>query len=440
MPDWNDFEADARAALLASGRRLRRNIGYVVWSHALWESLSDPELPRLLATDLTHATDGYLRALHTTKQTVSRSAETLARRGFSRVRTGASLWEYSMPSGPAWITWCLKEYSRRGFDILLDFAFPPPALTVEGKMRGPLKEPAACLALAARAIEQYRPLLGMHVECLNEWDLDWLPALDPGLAQLTAYVAAFAQVAHGHGMRVVLGGPAKSFATSNALVDLEKFAARGLFRYVDVAGFHNVRGTKGDWCPCPPLTEQVAHLESRICARRPDHRWLANAAGALLAELPRSVRRSSTLRPADAATPVWLTEYGFPPVVLDDDIAHSEGELEEIQVALFAYQAILVLTGRLDRAYWHTIADTDVSVPSVRLHDTGWEDFLQHHQGDTRVDGSRRLLGNLLEEGGVDRVVRYALEHHLFSRGLIDAASLNRMQPDAYHASIAGTQ
>ena len=125
---------------------------------------------------------------------------------------------------------------------------------------------------------------------------------------------------------------------------------------------------------------------------------------------------------------VYLSEYGFP--VVDPDHRFDISLLEDIQVALFAYEVYACLSKAIHRVYWYTYKD--LVAPSLRYATTGWEDALQHHFGDTREDGTPRKLGRLLLEGGPLHILRFTVEKNMMS--LVDRASLERV---LQYASVA---
>lgn len=429
MNDWSSFTPERIEEAL--GRRgTFSGMGYLVWNKVAFECLAHPELPRVLAGEPVRE-DPLLSSLRSAKARVEETVSALVRRGITKVRLGISWCEWCEPYGPAWISWCLRTYAAY-LQILPCVAFTPPALSENGNINTGPRDLRQFPRFIAMLIHQAGTAF-TEIELGNEWNLDtdWHSAYDPEYERFMVMIAAGALVARHFGKRVVLGGPAG--LDERTLGFFGRFAARGLFRHLDAAGFHDLRGTWSDATPRPHLTDQVTRLRATIASTPVESAELSEAAlkvacGALPRLAPQL--RRSAVRERTRPLSVWVTEYGFP--ACDPEERFDLARLEEIQLALFAYGAFLAYTGAFERLYWYTYQD--YVGPSVRAHTTGWEDVLQHHYGDTREDGTPRLLGRVLNEGGVRGALLYAARHDLFP--LVDAASLARKIPAEYRSNV----
>lgn len=414
--------------------------GYLVWAKIDHECLVRPDLGELLAEELTpeeaDATgDACRAAVAVAKARIRLAAERLHARGIRQIRTGVSWCDlYCMPGASAWVKWYLETFAKHA-EVLPCITYTPPPLTDGGKytINAPPVDPILFAEFVDTFLLEHGHLFD-HLEYWNEVNLptDWRPNLDPGYRRFMTMIAPAALVAHHHGKKVVLGGVAGVNDESRHL--LEDFARHGLFRYVDVVGFHNLRGTWSDDTPSLPISKQVKCVQEAVRVAPTKHAWLAaavmrEAEGARTRVRDIIRREQFRLRKPDAMTRIWLTEYGFP--VVDPEGRFGLEYLERIQAALFAYATDSLRSGAVERIYWYTFQD--FIGDSVRKHTTGWEDELQHYFGDTCEAGNPRLLGRLLNAGGPEEVHQYALRHRLFP--LVDAASLGRLKPVEYAIS-----
>ena len=353
-----------------------------------WDTFSPARMEELIAGAPPPAM-GYLvwtRQSHGEEE-VKENIEALRARRIGHIRTGISWAEWFHPEMRPWIRWYIGEYAKH-FDVLPCFTFTPPELGIKPAVNAPPKDVRHYGKFVAEVLEE----LGGNfdtIELGNEWNLntDWDPAIDPGHDVFIEMIAEGARAAKRFGKKVLLGGPSK--VNLDVLEKVRLFRKRGLGKAVDILGFHNLRGTWSDRVAPPPLAAQAD--------------FLRDAWGAY-------------------GTPVWLTEYGFPPV----DLEHGRWELdhlERIQVALFAYAVYACLAGKIGRCYWYTYKDEVHE--SLRFVTTGWEDRLQFHFGDTEEGGRTRLLGRVLAERGPLGVLRYAAREGLMP--LVEHASLGRV-------------
>lgn len=323
------------------------------------------------------------------KKMVGEYVRALEMRGIHHIRTGISWAEWRDPQLREWIVWYIREYARY-FTVLPCLTFTPPELGLKPQVNAPPRNLGTYAEFVTEVIDHLGDVV-TEVELWNEWNLntDWDPGLDPDYKLFSQMVCEGARVCRSRGKRPVLGGMSK---VNNITLDILQEFGESMGSCVDIIGFHNLRGTWSDHKSPPPLWLQAEYMQKA---------W-------------------------GKKLPVYLTEYGFPPV--DPEKRFNLDYLEDIQVALFAYATYICLLGSIERVYWYTYKD-EVS-PSLRFVTTGWEDVLQHYFGDTREDGVPRKLGSLLLEGGPLYVLRYATLQGLLP--LVDNASLGRKIPPEY--------
>ncbi|MDB5259447.1 MAG: NAD-dependent dehydratase [Candidatus Taylorbacteria bacterium] len=404
-----------------------QNLGYLIWAKIPFKYLEDSQLGQFLERDLSRESSAYLRKLHLLKTEVLSTVDELKARDIARIRTGASWSEWDMPQGKTWITWYLSLFAKN-FQVLPNVSFTSYKQTDTGETNIPPRVLASCAAFTHEVIR----IAGNdfdEIEIWNEYNLvtDWKH--DPGYRKFIPMATMAAMVARNHGKLAVLGGV--SSVKPARLAVIEQFARTGMLQYFDVIGFHNLRGTWSDNTPPPSLQEQAASVRKAASVPAdPEALKLLQAEMIELAsgyEEVQQIVRQEIDRQRTGEISVWLTEYGFPPI--DPMKDYSQEHLEDIQVALFAHSVDLLLKGEIERIYWFTLRD-DSRWPSLRQKTTGWEDILQYYYGDIREDGSLKLLGRLLIEGGPLKVLEYARSRNLWH--LIDGASLARRMPSDY--------
>lgn len=434
-------------------------LGYLLWMKMDPSCLGRGDLGTLLEADLGHVgslSDGCIPHVRAAQRQVHEAIEVLSRRGIKRITVGVSWCDWKCwPGGKAWIAWYLRQFAPH-FDIVPRITFTPPPETEGGTINARPRRLVAYAEFMHEFLSTFGDIVGGYTEHWNEWNLatDWRRDLDEQFEAFMAMIAASAIVARHHGKKVLLGGMAG--ITHENLTSLADMARGGLSCFVDAVGYHDLRGTWGDQEPSAPISQQTQYARDAFRAPPLGAYALIKGLWACADEASPAVRKIlrkelarrwgprllAWARPAawrvkawfgllkpETPKPVWLTEYGFP--AIDPEGRFAQEYLEDIQVALFAYAAYSVATGDVGRVYWYTLRD--YVGESVRAHTTGWEDVLQYYYGDLCVEGRCRLLGRLLDEGGVERVLDYAFEHDLFR--LIDAASLGRTKPDAYKSN-----
>ncbi|MES2470915.1 MAG: hypothetical protein V4526_01645 [Patescibacteria group bacterium] len=353
-------------------------MGYLVWTKCFPEFLSNANLGKLLAIETKLISDPKLQQQ---KMAVENMARELIKRGVNHIRTGISWTEWFYPGGKEWIRWYLPFLAEH-FTILPNLTYTPPELGIEPRINSPPRQPEMFGQFVSEVLFEF----GNHFEYLELWNepnliTDWDGSLDPDGTKFLNMFASGAKACHAAGKKVVMGGP-------NTIGQwLERACTLGILEHVDVFGMHGLRGTWEEKAPPPPWKERVSTM-NRLLARYTD----------------RDIR-------------VWMTEYGFsttnhtatgPHPKFDDEL------LEEIQAAVFVDALQAVEAHDIERVYWFTLYDMHLSEESVRKVTTGWEDVLQHHFGDIRLDGKPKLLGKLLSEGGPAKVVEFVGENNLW--------------------------
>lgn len=436
--DWSSFTPARRKELPAYTSDDAP--GYLIWTKIDPSCLKRPDLAKLLKHGFPD--DAALDSrVASAKERVLRACRTLKRRGITKICIGVSWCDYvCWPGGKAWIEWYLKEFAAAGFEVMPRVTFTPPPLTINrqegGSINSPPRDPLLYAEFLHTFLSAYSPLFGEYIELWNEWNLftDWVRELDPGFRIFMTMIALGALVVHAHGKKAVLGGMAG--ITQQNIYDLSEFAHFGLFRYVDVIGFHDLRGTWSDDVPSDTIPKQVRYVRGCARAKAYKHASLARDIDQAIERARSDVSLFTVLREhrfrirAESALPeAWLTEYGFP--VVCPEGRFDELYLQKIQAALFAYATDCLRSKAIPRLYWYTYQDHVGE--SVRKHTTGWEDVLQYYYGDTCEQGTCRLLGRLLDQGGPERVHEYALKNRMF--GLVDKASLGRGRPEGYKSN-----
>ncbi|MBU6231062.1 MAG: hypothetical protein KGI45_02300 [Patescibacteria group bacterium] len=361
------------------------NLGYVIW-----EKIPESCMNELGSADLA----GYRES---TMQTI----DDLKARRVRRIRLGVSWAEWSSPGGKACIQWYLKRYAQDGFDILPCLCFTPADLSMNGKCTGPPKD-TVMYAMFVYDVAQYCKMSGIRIEFIehwNEWAMgtDYDQSCDPEHSILARMLTGGCVMARRLGLKNLLGGMAGVDKTNLAL--MSNLVSKGAAGYFDSIGFHSLRGTWSDQDFPGSLFDQA-----------------------------RSV--AHTVR----NTRVWLTELSFPTTGLHAPGSIAEHRLEEIQVAIYADALAHVLNGFPERIYWFALRDR--RGPTLRSIHTGWQDPLQFHFGDSHEDGSPKLLGRLLIEGGQEAVAEYA-KKNLDVPALLREASLRRLPPRDFERESA---
>lgn len=380
------------------------NIGYVIWpkiEHSL--CFSDDKLFSLLEEKIRSTDVDYQTAVMKMQQNILEAISRLKKRQIYRVRVGVSWAEASTLGGLQWIKWYLKKFSEAGFNILPCINYTPhnfaqariEAIKSKAQNNAELQElaktlkpmtniPPEPLSAFGSFVEEFIKIaqdLDLNIEWIEAWnepniDSDWHP--DERVATIKMFVdmlASASAVIHANGMKMLMGG-----LSGVKLEWLQKACEAGLLKHVDAIGLHGLRGTWSDKKIRPSWHDRIESLRS-------------------------------VMQKSGEPVPVWLTETGFS--TIDFNFKIDRLELEQIQVAIFAEVLEVLEASDSPAAYWYS--DTDLITDSIRFITTGWEDIIQYFFGDTSVAGRKKLLRQLLEEGGPKKVLEYAREHRLES-------------------------
>lgn len=409
-------------------------LGYLIW-----EKIPQSCLEISNAEEILHSnnldTDPGAKALIRMKGEMLSSIGALLERSIYFIRTGISWAEWDTPGGKSIITWHINECLRAGLDILPNLAFTAPRLGIQPTINSPPRDPLSYVQLVLDVCSMFGNNIN-KIEHWNEWNLvtDWQEELDPEYDIFTHMIAMGALVAKHFGKMNILGGMAG--VRDQSLIMFSKLIRHGLMHYIDVVGFHNLRGTWSDSTPPPDLStqgrmiqEKLKELPDRTLERQLEEKILASAcqAGGMLKKIiTEELENLSQAKKNKKEIPLWLTEYGFP--TFDPENRYEANYLESIQTALFADALEHLQKGVIERVYWYTLKDK-VS-PSVRKATTGLEDILQYYYGDTYENGKKKLLAELLLSGGVEKVIAHVKENNLTH--LVKEASIKRNYPFGY--------
>ncbi|MDF1586121.1 NAD-dependent epimerase/dehydratase family protein [Marinimicrococcus flavescens] len=274
-------------------------------------------------------------------------ARFLGQSGIRHLRLGISWAEYYAPGGAEWFGWLLPFMAEKA-ELLPCVLYTPPSLGVVPSVAAPPRDPKAY----ADFLDVFTTRHGACFEWIELWNEpnnlnNWDWRLDPEWTAFCAMVGGAAYWMRQRGKRPVLGAPCPTDPTL-----LELFRANGVLDHVDAVSVHAFPET---WTP---------HWQG----------WEAEIAPV------REVLERCTRPPA-----LWVTETG-----------HSTWRHDEArQLALFAEAA----AAPADRVYWYSLQDLDPELPS----EEGFHfDERHYHCGVLKADGRPKLLGRMLEEGGVD--------------------------------------
>ncbi|WP_027487595.1 NAD-dependent epimerase/dehydratase family protein [Allorhizobium undicola] len=285
----------------------------------------------------------------------ARSEEVLAdilAAGASHLRTHLSWAEYLAPGGEEWFDWLIPRLGA-AIDLLPCLHYTPPSLSRTGRSSG-----------APRVLKDYADFVDhiltrygawfTHVELWNEPNnlLDWDWREDPEFDLFCEMVGAAAYWARHRGFKPVLGGPCPFDPYW-----LNLMGERGVLAVVEAVGFHGFPGT-----------------------------WDSEAASWGGWDLHLGEMRQIMDRHNPRAE-IWITETGYS--------TWRNDELE--QVRRFAKAINLPVA----RSYWYGYQDV---APDVPVQEGLWFDPRHYHLGIADHQGHPKLLGRLLQEGGLSRV------------------------------------
>ena len=272
--------------------------------------------------------------------------------GARHLRTHISWAEYHASGGQEWFDWLIPRLSR-DIEVLPCVHYTPPSLSRTGQSSG-----------APRVLKDYADFIDMlltrhgahfsHVELWNEPNnlLDWDWRDDAEYRLFCEMVGGAAHWVRERGWKAVLGGPAPFDPYW-----LNLMGERGVLGVVDAVGFHGFPGT---W-------------DSEAASW---HGWDVH-----LGEMRRIMDRHNP------AARIWITETGYS--------TWRRDEMEQARRFLDALET------PADRVYWYAWADLPAT---VAVQEGPWFDPRHYYMGAVAESGQPKLLGRLLEAGGVEQV------------------------------------
>ncbi len=272
--------------------------------------------------------------------------------GASYLRTHLSWAEYLAPGGPEWFDWLIPKLAR-DLDVLPCIHYTPPSISRNGRATGAPRR----LRDYADFIDLVMSRYGQHFRDIELWNepnnlLDWDWREDADFALFCEMVGDAANWIRECGRRPVLGGPCPFDPYW-----LNLMGERGILAMCGAVGFHGFPGTwdseKGSWGGWD------LHL------------------GEMRSVLDRYNPQSE----------IWITETGYS--------TWRNDEYEQVR------RFISALEVPADRMYWYSWRD----VPhDVAVQEGFWFDMRHYHLGVVSAGGRRKLLANLLLDGGLSRV------------------------------------
>ncbi|MCQ8241704.1 NAD-dependent epimerase/dehydratase family protein [Rhizosaccharibacter radicis] len=287
---------------------------------------------------------------------VTRCLERMRALGIRRLRTHVSWAEYVKQGGQDWYDWLLPTLSRE-VELLPCVHFTPPSLSRNGRTSG-----------APRVLKDYPDFIDHlidryagHFDAVEIWNepnnlLDWDWQEDHDWLLFCEMAGAAAHWVRHRGLRAVLGGPCPT-----DLNWLRLMGERGVLATLDAVGLHGFPGT---W-----------DTEARS--------WQGWPA------LIRSVRE--VVREFNPSLELWITETGYS--------TWRRDEAEQVRRFLDA------AAQPVDRLYWYGLQDV---ASHVAVQEGLHFDERHYHFGLHDENGTPKLLGRLLAEGGIEAARRVA--------------------------------
>lgn len=269
------------------------------------------------------------------------------------VRLGISWAECHKEGGLEWYGALLAELAART-EVVPCFHYTPPSLGVVASTNAPPREPKAF----ADFIDVFTTAYGRHFTTAELWNepnnlLDYDFRLDPDWLSFRTMIGGAAYWLRQLGKRTVLAGLCP---TDAPLVDFMR--EHGVLDHIDIMSIHAFPGT---WTS-------------------PWNGWEAEIAPM------REVAARCATPPA-----IWITETGY------STWRQDEGR----QLQRFAEAA----EEDVERVYWYALSDL---APEEASQEGLHFDDRHYHCGILRADGSPKLLGRLLLEGGPSRAIEAA--------------------------------
>lgn len=301
------------------------------------------------------------------------AADALDALGIRHVRTHLSWADYRTDDGEAWYDWLLAMLGSR-FELLPCLHYTPPDLAETGRTSGPPRTLKALADFVDHIIDRH----GDHFTWLELWNepnnlLDWDWRVDGDWLKFCEMLGGAAYWAQQRGKRVVL--PA---TCPTDLRWLRLMGERGLLGVVDAIGIHGFPDT-----------------------------WESQHAGLWRGweQMVEGVR--ATVAPFNPEAELWVTETGY------STWRHDPAA----QLAAFA----AAVEAPVRRLYWYGLRDL---ANDVVVQEGAHFDERHYHFGIDRADGTPKLLGRLLREGGVAQVSATAAGAALETPAIIGTAPI----------------
>lgn len=271
--------------------------------------------------------------------------------GASSLRTHLSWADFYTPEGQDWYDWLIPKLGSE-IDLLPCLHFTPPSLSRTGRTSGAPRRPRDFADFVDHILTRYGRHF-RHVELWNEPNnlLDWDWRHDTDWMIFCEMVGAAAYWAERRGWKAVLGGPSPFDAHWLSLM-----GERGLLGVVSAVGLHGFPGT---WdSEAQGWNWQSQFDEMRVILDR-----------------------------FNRAAEIWITETGC--------ATWKHNDIEQVE------RFIDVLQVPAQRVYWYGWQDIPRDKP---VQEGVFLDPRHYHLGFVDADGRPKLLGRLLQEGGIAKL------------------------------------
>ncbi|MFT2008165.1 SDR family NAD(P)-dependent oxidoreductase [Pontibacter sp. 13R65] len=269
--------------------------------------------------------------------------------GVTLLRTGVSWADYYTPGGKEWYQWLIPTLARE-VEILPCFLYTPPSIGIKAKTSSPPKN----LKAYADFLDVFITDFGEHFEWVELWNepnnrTEYDFTMDYGWHKFAEMVGGAAYWAKQRGKKTALGGMSP--------IDpnwLDMMFELGVMEHIDAVGIHGF----------PDVFDQLWDG------------WDDNIA---------AVRE--VMNRYSSKAELWITEAGF------STWQHDEyKQLQEFKK---------VLQTDVDRVYWYSMRDLDLSLPTVGGFHV---DEREYYFGLKRTDGTPKLLFRLWERHGINEL------------------------------------
>ncbi len=269
--------------------------------------------------------------------------------GITHLRTGISWADWNVEGTKEWYDWLFPELSKH-VEILPCFLYTPPSLGEAPKTSAPPKDLKSYADFIDVMITNY----GQHFEWVELWNepnnkVEYDFTMDYSWKKFSKMIGMAAYWAQKRGKKTALGGMSPIDPSW-----IQLMAESGTLQYIDAVGIHGF----------PHVFDQ--QWEG----------WKENL---------KNVRE--VLEDFNLDKEIWISEAGFS-TWQNDEVKQYE-EFKDI------------LNSNAHRIYWYSLKDLNQRMPTIG----GFHlDEREYHFGLKKVDGSKKLLYKLLENGGVENI------------------------------------